>query len=179
MNSKFDRQQELEDELIRIIPLKAEHFEALYEVASDPLIWEQHPNKDRYRRDVFETFFEGALVSEGAYLVLDKKTGEFIGSSRYYDLDEEQGVVAIGYTFIARKFWGQNYNPALKRLMINYAFKYLNSVIFHVGSQNLRSQKAVERLGANKIGEQEVAYYREPIKLNYIYQLTKPDWISR
>ena len=179
MNNKFDRQQELGDELIRIIPLKAEHFEALYQVASDPLIWEQHPNKDRYRRDVFETFFEGALASEGAFLVLDKKTGEVVGSSRYYDLDEEQEVVAIGYTFIARQFWGQNYNPALKRLMINYAFKYLNSVIFHVGSQNLRSQKAVERLGANKIAEKEVAYYGESAKLNYIYQLTKSDWISR
>ncbi|WEK21032.1 MAG: GNAT family N-acetyltransferase [Candidatus Pedobacter colombiensis] len=179
MNSKFDRQQELEDDLIRIIPLKADHFEALYQVASDPLIWEQHPNKDRYRRDVFETFFEGALASEGAYLVLDKKTGAVIGSSRYYDLDEAQGVVAIGYTFIARQYWGQNYNPALKRLMINYAFQYLDSVVLHVGSQNLRSQKAVERLGAKKIDEQEVAYYGEPAKLNYIYQLTKADWISR
>lgn len=177
MNNQFDRQQELEDDLIRIVPLKAEHFKALYQVASDPLIWEQHPNKDRYRAEVFETFFEGALASEGAYLVLDKKTGEVVGSSRYYDLEDDH--VAIGYTFIARKFWGQNYNPALKRLMINHAFQYLNSVVFHVGSQNLRSQKAVERLGASKIGEQEVAYYGEPAKLNFIYQLTKSEWTSQ
>ncbi|TKC58475.1 GNAT family N-acetyltransferase [Pedobacter hiemivivus] len=175
MNNTFDRQEELEDDLIQIIPLKAEHFEALYRVASDPLIWEQHPNNDRYLRVVFEAFFEGALASEGAYLVLDKETGEVIGSSRYYDFDEEKKVIAIGFTFIARQFWGGTYNSALKRLMMNHAFEYLDAVIFHVGSQNLRSQKAVEKLGAKKIGEQVVT----PIKLNYIYQLTKADWISR
>jgi RimJ/RimL family protein N-acetyltransferase len=175
MNNTFDRQEELEDDLIRIIPLKAEHFEALYRVASDPLIWEQHPNNDRYLRVVFEAFFEGALASEGAYLVLDKETGEVIGSSRYYDFDEEKKAIAIGFTFIARQFWGGTYNSALKRLMMNHAFEYLDAVIFHVGSQNLRSQKAVEKLGAKKIGEQVVT----PIKLNYIYQLTKVDWISR
>ncbi|TCC84033.1 GNAT family N-acetyltransferase [Pedobacter hiemivivus] len=169
MNNTFDRQEELEDDLIQIIPLKAEHFEALYRVASDPLIWEQHPNNDRYLRVVFEAFFEGALASEGAYLVLDKETGEVIGCSRYYDFDEEKKAIAIGFTFIARQFWGGTYNSALKRLMMNHAFEYLDAVIFHVGSQNLRSQKAVEKLGAKKIGEQVVT----PIKLNYIYQLTK------
>lgn len=173
MNNSFDKQRELADELIQIIPLKAEHFESLYQVASDPLIWEQHPNNDRYRRDVFESFFEGALASQGAYLILSKETGEVIGSSRYYDLEEAQ--VAIGFTFIGRAFWGGMYNSALKKLMITHAFGYLDAVIFHVGSQNLRSQKAVAKLGAKKIAEQEVS----PVKLNYIYQLTKPDWISR
>lgn len=173
MNKKFDKQQELEDDLIRIIPLKVEHYEPLYQVASDHMIWAQHPNNDRGEREVFRTFFILGLVSKGAYLILDKKTDEIMGTSRYYDLEEDQ--VAIGFTFLARKFWGGVYNSALKKLMINHAFESFDAVVFHVGNQNLRSQKAVEKLGAKKIAEQEVY----PAKLNYIYRLTKSEWNSR
>ena len=171
----FDRQLILEDDLIKLIPLKEDDFEALYKVASDPLVWEQHPNKDRYRREVFENFFQGALDSKGAYLLTDKQNGVIIGSSRFYDTDEPDSI-AIGYTFIGRDYWGGRYNQAVKKLMIDHALAHFNAVIFHIGSQNIRSQKAIERLGARKIGEQEVAYYGEPAKPNYIYEISRADW---
>ena len=117
------------------------------------------PNKDRYKRDVFETFFKGAMESKGAFLVFDTKTNKVIGSSRYYDVDTEHHSIAIGYTFVARDHWGGIYNPALKSLMINYAFQFADTVLFHVGAVNVRSQKAVERLGAKKTDEIQIAYY--------------------
>ena len=169
----FELQPSLENDLIKIIPLKPTDFETLYSIASDPLIWEQHPNKDRYKRDVFETFFKGAIESGGAFLVFDNKKGQVIGSSRFYGLDKETSTIAIGYTFIAKDYWGKNYNKALKELMINHAFRFVDNIIFHVGANNLRSQKAVGNIGGKKVGEIEMEYYGEPNRLNFIYQISK------
>jgi len=173
---KFKLQPTLENDLIKIVPLKADDFENLYAVASDPLIWEQHPNQDRYKREVFENFFKGAIESNGAFLVYDKKTGQIVGSSRYYELDEEQNSVAVGYTFIGRQFWGKGHNAALKKLMLDYAFQSVDKVILHIGATNFRSQKATEKLGAIKIADLEVAYYGEPLKWNFVYQIDKQKW---
>lgn len=170
---KFELQPRLENELIRIQPLAESDFELLYNIASDPLLWEQHPNKDRYKREVFATFFKGAIESKGAFLVSDVRTGEAIGSSRYYDVNEDAKSVFIGYTFIARSHWGKGYNPALKSLMLEHAFKFAERVMFHVGAVNIRSQKAMEKLGAIKEREQTVEYYGEQPRLNYVYHLDK------
>ncbi|MFZ5553677.1 MAG: GNAT family N-acetyltransferase [Bacteroidota bacterium] len=168
----------LKTEIITATPLKEEDFEKLYAVASDPLVWEQHPNKNRYQREVFEVFFRGAMESGGAFLVMDTKTGEVAGSSRFYDFSSEKSEVSIGYTFFGRKFWGGKYNPALKKLMLDHAFQYVENVIFHIGAVNIRSQKAIEKLGAVKISEQEIAYFGEEEKLNFIYRIEKRDWGS-
>jgi len=174
----FDLQPILENDLIQIVPLKEADFEALFAVASDPLIWEQHPNKDRYQREVFQNFFKGAIESKGAFIVYEKGTGKIVGSSRYYDFDEEKSEVAVGYTFIAREFWGKGHNRALKTLMLDYAFQFVEKVILHIGATNFRSQKATEKLGAVKVCELEVAYYGEPVKLNFVYQVDKAKWAA-
>ncbi len=172
-------QPSLKNTLISLQPLQKEDVETLYKIACDPLIWEQHPNKDRYQRNVFEIFFKGAMESGGAFLVSDTQSGKPIGSSRFYDLDNDKKSIAIGYTFLARTHWGTTYNRALKTLMLDYAFQYIENVIFHVGAQNTRSQKAMEKLGAKKIGEEAVAYYGEPTKLNFVYCIAKKDWTQR
>lgn len=169
---KFNLQpKHLKTDLIQLSPLQELNFEELYAVASDPLVWEQHPNKLRYQRDVFQNFFEGAMLSKGAFLIRDTQTNEVVGSSRFYDFDENDNSILIGYTFIGRKFWGNGYNKALKKLMLDYAFQFVETVYFHIGAQNFRSQKAIEKIGAIKIGEQEVEYFGEDSKLNYIYQI--------
>jgi RimJ/RimL family protein N-acetyltransferase len=168
----FELQPILENEYVKIIPLKKSDFETLYNIASDPLIWEQHPNKDRYKKEVFENFFKGAIESKGAFLILDNKTNLPIGSSRYYDLDLNKSEIAIGYTFIAISHWGRGHNKVIKELMLEHAFKFVNNVIFHIGSNNIRSQKAIAKIGANKIKEEEIAYYGEASKLNYVYKIS-------
>jgi RimJ/RimL family protein N-acetyltransferase len=175
----FNLQPNLENDFIRLRPLRPEDFEPLYAVASDPLIWEQHPNPDRYQREVFANYFKGAMQSGGAFLVSDTHSGAIMGSSRYYDLDEVGGSVAIGYTFIAREYWGRQYNRHLKTLMLDHAFQAVQRVIFHVGAQNWRSRKAMEKLGAVLIGEVNMSYYGEPGRPNVIYRIDKEDWIAR
>ncbi|MEK8178884.1 GNAT family N-acetyltransferase [Flavobacterium buctense] len=163
----------LKNELIKLIPLQENDFEVLYAVASDPLVWEQHPNKLRYQREVFQNYFEGAIVSKGAFLIRDTKTNEVVGSSRYYDYNEIENSILIGYTFIGRKFWGNGYNKALKKIMLDYAFDNVDKVYFHIGAFNIRSQKAIEKIGAVKVDEFEVEYYGEDAKLNFVYLIQK------
>lgn len=174
----FDWQpSNLQNELIKLIPLQENDFEALYEVASDPLVWEQHPNKFRYQREVFQNYFEGAMLSKGAFLIRDTKNNEVVGCSRFYDYNEEENSaetsVLIGYTFIGRKFWGNGYNKALKKIMLDYAFQRVDKVYFHIGAFNVRSQKAIEKIGAIKVDAFEVEYYGEDAKLNFVYLIQK------
>ena len=169
---------DLKNDLIKLVPLQESDLEELFSVASDPLIWEQHPNKLRYQKPVFQNYFEGAMESKGAFFIREATTNEPIGSSRFYDYDEKNNAVLIGYTFIARKFWGNGYNNALKKLMLEHAFQFVNKVYFHIGAFNYRSQKAIEKMGAVKIDEFEVEYYGEDSKLNYIYQINKENFFS-
>lgn len=148
---KFDIQPVLEDDLLLIRPLKNEDFQALYKAASDPLIWQQHQNKNRYTIENFTKFFDEGIASNGALAIIDKKSKQLIGSSRYKMLSEAEGVVEIGWSFLSRKYWGGHYNRAFKKLMINYALQYCNHIVFYVNSKNYRSQKAVEKLGGRKM----------------------------
>ena len=149
------------------------HFNELYAAASDPLIWEQHPNPNRYQKEVFESFFEGALESGGAFIVRDVDTGIALGSSRFYDYKPLDHEIKIGYTFFTRDCWGKGINKQVKTLMLNYAFIYIEKVVFHIGAQNIRSQIAIEKLGAKKVSEEMVAYYNEPDRLNFVYEMVR------
>ncbi len=144
----FDFQPTLSGHLLALRPLRQDDWGPLFAVASDPLIWEQHPNSDRYQEDVFRQFFADALQSGGALVVIDRATGHIIGSSRYHDFDPAGRVVEIGWTFLARRYWGGRYNGELKRLMLEHAFHCVDEVRFVIGPDNRRSRRAVEKIGA-------------------------------
>lgn len=169
-----DLQPILENESIVLFPLQEKDFTILYAVAADPEIWRQHPNKDRWKEEVFRTFFEGAVQSGGAFRVIDKTTGSTIGSTRFYDYSPGDRSIFIGYTFYATSYWGKGINPAVKELMLNYIFQFVDSVYFHIGAENIRSQVAISRLGAVKVGEQEVTYFGEAPRYNFVYKIQKP-----
>jgi RimJ/RimL family protein N-acetyltransferase len=169
-------QPKLENDKVILFPLQEDDFETLYNVASDPKIWEQHPNKDRWKKDVFSTFFEGAIQSKGAFKIVDKATGSCIGSTRYYDFDEKDNSILIGYTFYATSCWGTGINKSVKAVMLDYIFQFVSKVYFHIGADNLRSQIAIGRISAEKIAEQEIAYFGEPNRLNFVYEITKEKW---
>ena len=175
----FELQPRMQNELIKLEPLEPGDFEILYAVASDPLIWEQHPSKDRYQRLVFENFFKGAMQSGGAFRVIDNTNGELIGSSRYCNHEEAKRQIDIGYTFLARKVWAKHYNRALKTLMLDHAFKHVDRVIFKVGINNWRSRKAMEKLGGIYVGEESVSYSGEPSHPNVIFKIDAADWAKR
>jgi N-acetyltransferase len=148
----MNRQPVLKGQLLELRPLRPEDFDDLFAVASDPLIWEQHPHNTRYQEEVFRKFFQDALASGGALIAVDSKTGHVIGSSRYDGYSKEKSQVEIGWTFLARSHWGGVYNGEMKQLMLEHAFKFVDYVIFVIGIQNFRSQKAVEKLGAVRVG---------------------------
>lgn len=169
----------LQNDRALLYPLKEKDFEELYAVASDPHIWAQHPNKDRWQQAVFRNFFDGALQSKGAFKVVDKKTGKVAGSTRIYDFNASDNSVLIGYTFYGTAHWGTGLNLSVKALLLDELFKTVSRVDFHIGAENIRSQMAIGRLGARKTGEAEVAYYGEAPKRNFIYSIGKEDWLAR
>ena len=171
-------QPTLENENVILHPLQDKDFDDLYAVASDPKIWEQHPNKDRCKIEVFKVFFDGAMQSKGAFKIVNKASGHVMGSTRFYDHNQEENSISIGYTFYGREYWGKGFNHSVKSLMLDYIFQFVSIVHFHIGADNIRSQIAIARLGTTKIDEQEIAYFGEEPKMNYIYCLTKEEWFS-
>jgi RimJ/RimL family protein N-acetyltransferase len=144
----FDFQPTMRGALVELRPLRPGDADDLFAVASDPLIWEQHPVRDRYKPDVFSGFFRESLASRGALAALDCKDGRIIGSSRFHTYNAQASEVEIGWTFLARSHWGGSYNREMKQLMLRHAFQFVKRVVFLIGPQNVRSQKAVEKLGA-------------------------------
>lgn len=173
-----DTQPHLENEWVALKPLREADFNELYAAAADPEIWAQHPNKDRWKKEVFAVFFEGAMQSGGAFKIVEKSTGEIIGSTRFYDYAEADGSILIGYTFYVVRCWGKGVNNSVKKIMLDYIFQFVDRVIFHVGADNIRSQIAIGRIGAKKTGELNVAYHGESPKFNFVYEITKVDWLS-
>ena len=143
----FDRQPTLTGDLLELRPLRADDWDALFAVASDPLIWEQHPDSDRCKEHVFRRFFDEALASGGALVAIDRLTRQIIGSSRYHGFNAASRVVEIGWTFLARPYWGGRYNGEMKRLMLEHAFTAVDHVVFIIGPENWRSRRAVEKIG--------------------------------
>jgi RimJ/RimL family protein N-acetyltransferase len=172
----FELQPILSDVRVRLQPLQPTDFDSLFAVAADPLVWEQHPNPDRYQRPHFERYFQGALESGGAFLVTENQTGAVIGSSRYYDLGLQPDSVMIGYTFLGRAYWGGGYNQSMKQLMIDHALRFVPTVYFHVGFNNKRSRIAMERLGGQLVRELVVEYYGEPARHNVEFKIDRQSW---
>jgi N-acetyltransferase len=169
----FDLRPALENDLLVLRPLRATDFENLYQVASDPLIWEQHPEKSRFKREVFEVFFKEAIDSGGAFAVIDKKTGEIIGSTRFSRVKETQNAIEIGWTFLARRFWGGPYNKSMKLLLMDYAFNFVANIVFCIDENNIRSRRAVEKLGGERITELEDKILETRKKTTVIYKINK------
>jgi len=171
----FDLQPHLAGELIELRPLAPADWDELFAVASDSLIWEQHPERDRHKEEVFKVFFREALESGGAFIVIDKTSQHIIGSTRFYGYDPAKSEIEIGWTFLARKYWGGRYNREMKELLLDHAFKFVETVVFLVGEHNVRSQRAMEKIGAIKVGTATRAYGNHPPATNVKYLIRKPN----
>ena len=143
----FNLVKTLEGEHLLLREMRMDDFEELYLARSDPKIWQCHPNKDSYQQAQIETWFKLAL-QENALAIIDKNNNQLIGSSRYYEINPQQSEVAIGYTFLANKYWGGETNLELKKLMLHHAWHYFETVWLHIGEDNIRSRKAAEKIGA-------------------------------
>jgi N-acetyltransferase len=173
----FDLQPTLTGEHLLLRPLVPGDVEALWEVARDPLVWEQHPDQTRHTRAGFERFFADALEG-GALAVVDRASGRVIGSTRFYEWDPVMREVAIGYTFLAREFWGGAGNREMKHLLIEHAAHHVHAIWFHVGRDNLRSRRAMEKIGGVAALEAQRMQNGEPIDFIY-YRIEPVGWLAR
>ncbi len=144
----FDYQPVLRGEAVILRPAVAGDRDALFALASDPRVWALHPRSDRYQESVFQAYFDDGLASGGALVALCRTTGAVAGWSRYSADFARPGEIEIGWTFLGRDYWGGKINADMKRLMLTHAFRFVDQVIFRVGERNLRSRRAVEKLGA-------------------------------
>ncbi len=174
----FDFQPSLAGNLILLRPLSADDFEALYQASSDPLIWEQLPSVERHRRDVFEQFFAESLSLRTTLAIVECDSLKLVGSSRFARHSEERNEVEIGWTFLTRRCWGKGHNAEAKQLMLEHAFSFVDSVFFVAAATNLRSRRAIEKMGAKF--EQEIDWPpdAEIQDESMMYRLTKKDWVE-
>ena len=164
----------LEGELVRLRPSVAEDWEALYAVASDPLVWEVHPAHDRWQEPVFRAYFDGGIASGGALTIIDKATGAVIGSSRFDNWNPDADEIEIGWTYLAREYWGGTYNREIKRLMLDHIHRFVGTAVFTVGEGNIRSRRAMEKIGGvlrSGIVDRPMAGEMKP---HVIYEIRKP-----
>ncbi|WP_240782040.1 GNAT family N-acetyltransferase [Qipengyuania sediminis] len=143
----MDRQPRLEGETVLLRPLAVADREALYAVASDPALWALHPMHDRWQRPVFDAMFDDALAHHGALAILERATARIIGSSQYRPSAKVPDAIEIGWTFLARNHWGGTTNREVKRLMLTHLFRHAGSAVFRIGADNLRSRRAMEKIG--------------------------------
>lgn len=172
MNKAFN--PVLQNQTVALHPLVEKDFESMFAVASDAGIWEQHPYKTRWQRDVYKTFFDNSLNSNGAFRIIDVQSKQIIGGTRFYEYNETDASIAIGGTFFARKYWGTGINKEVKKLMLDYIFNYVSVVYFYIDQHNKRSQIAIGRLGAKRAGEKQVS----ESMLDFIYAISKEDWFE-
>ena len=172
--STLELQPCLVGDLLELRPIGADDWEELFAVAADPRIWELHPCSDRYKESVFREFFQEALDSKGGLVAVDRRSGKIVGSSRYRWHAPPRSELEIGWTFLARSHWGGTYNREMKRLMLGHAFQFVDKVIFLVGASNLRSRKALEKIGATLTNRRESTTLHGRVIEHVVYQISKP-----
>ena len=166
-------QPHLIGDLLELRPLAPDDWEPLFAAASDPKIWELHPASDRYKEEVFREFFREALEGRGALVAVDRQSRRIIGSSRYCWY-AAAGELEIGWTFLERAYWGGVYNGEMKSLMLAHAFTFVDKVVFRIGATNVRSRRAIEKIGATLTDRRETrTLHGKPID-HVIYQITRP-----
>jgi N-acetyltransferase len=170
---EFELQPTLTGTLVEVRPLRPGDFDALFAAASDPLIWEQHPESNRHEKAIFQRYFDSAMESGGAFAVVERSSGRIIGSSRYCNLKPAESEVEIGWTFLERAFWGGRHNGELKSLMLAHAFRFVDRVVFVIGENNVRSQKAVEKIGAERVATEDRPTSDGTVKRNVIFAIIR------
>jgi len=175
MDTKFNAQPELASSLLALRPLMREDLEGLFSAAAHPEVWAGHPAKDRYKRDVFEKYFDFLLGTASTLVVIDRSSNRIIGCSRYYAAPDQPQSISIGFTFLNHAYWGGSFNFEMKRLMLDHAFETFNEVWLHIAPDNIRSQKATSKLGAEHVYDAILNLSGTPSP-TMCFRLTKDAW---
>ena len=174
----FNLTPNLSNEYVLVRPLLQKDFEGLYACGGDKRIWAGHPNTNRYQRKEFEQWFANAVESKSALTVIDNRTTKIIGSTRFYFEAIPNNCVAVGYTFLSYEYWGGKTNYQLKSLMFDYAFIYYTSIWVHIAPLNIRSQKAILKLGAEHVKDEVVSLGKGKPACYQFYKIDRGQWLK-
>ena len=171
---KPDRQPTLTGDRVVLRPSTPDDWDALFAVAADPLLWKVHPAHDRWREDVFRAYFDAGIASGGALTIVDRATGSVIGSSRFDNWLPDADEIEIGWTYLARSHWGGGYNAEIKRLMLDHIHRFVGTVVFTVGEGNIRSRRAMEKIGGTLRPGVVQRLMAGEMKPHVIYEIQRP-----
>jgi len=175
----MDRQPVLEGERLLLRPLRDSDWDGLWAVASDRELWARHPMHDRWQEPVFRAFFADALEKGGALAVIEKASGEIVGSSRFQGYDPaDGGSVEIGWTFLARRLWGTGANAEMKRLMLEHALRYVDRVTFRVGQDNAISRGAMANIGGRLTDRIDMTEGPNGPVPHVVYEITRAEFAA-
>lgn len=174
----FDYQPSLKGTLLRLDPLVEADRDALFAVASDREIWALHPAHDRWQEPVFRAFVDDALGDEGGLVVRELGSGRVVGFSRYSMRFNQPGEVEIGWSFLSRDLWGGRHNREMKRLMLAHAFRFVPQVVFRVGEDNLRSRRAMEKIGGRLTERTQEAMLAQGPVVHVLYAISRDEFAA-
>ncbi len=173
MTSSFDFSPTLQGPRVTVRPVREDDWEDMFLAAANPRVWENHPVSDRYQEPVFRGFFDDAVACGSAFSFVDREKDEIIGSSRYHGLDVQLSEIEIGWTFLAHDYWGGSYNAEVKKLMLDHAFQFVDTVVFWVGDTNIVSMRAMEKIGGVRREEAKVRVLNGISYPHIIYEIRK------
>jgi RimJ/RimL family protein N-acetyltransferase/nitroimidazol reductase NimA-like FMN-containing flavoprotein (pyridoxamine 5'-phosphate oxidase superfamily) len=170
---------------VTLEPLDMSHVDGLFAAIADDDVFEFLPRETPRSREAMAGLVAEALRMHQTgyrvpYVTLDARTGEVIGSTSYYAIDEDNRGLAIGHTMIAKSRWRSGVNTESKLLMLRHAFDVLGAVRveWHTDADNRRSQRAIERLGAVREGVMRRQKLREngTWRDTVTYSMTDHEW---
>jgi RimJ/RimL family protein N-acetyltransferase len=174
----------LENAWVALEPMALSHVPALEQAAADGNLWDlwfttvPAPGQmTAYVEKALRGQVEGRMTP---WVVIEKASGDIVGTSRYYDITPDPYRLAIGYTWYARRWQRSHLNTACKHLLLDNAFQNLGvvAVEFHTDAYNQDSQKAIERLGAKREGVLRAHKRREDGSLRdtVCYSILATEW---
>lgn len=176
----------LEGITISLMPLEVKHKEELFEVLKSPEVWKYSWRKVSTVEDIEQILMIAVhnkkIGKHIPFIVKDKLNGQVLGTTQICSIDQVNRNVEIGWTWLSPNVWRTKVNTECKFLLLKYCFEELkvNRVQFSVSGENIRSQKAVERIGATKEG----TFPKHKVKAdgtiqdNIFYSIINEEWES-
>ena len=174
-----------ESPIVRLVELNQSHTGELWQYAKDESLWEHYTFRKMESEQKFEAFIRNTLHEaetgkEFTFAIIDSTTGHLCGTTSFLDIQPASRSLEIGRTWIASHLHGTGFNAECKFLLLRFCFEKLGliRVFFKTDSNNLRSQKAMEKIGAKYEGTLRNHMIREDgtFRHSAYYSIIEGEW---
>ena len=174
----------LKNDIVKLIPMELAHVDGLFQAAQDERIW-THMSVELLTRESVELYVTDAVNkresgTDFAFVIVDAQSDQIIGATWYLDISLQHKRLEIGSTWLNPSYWRTNLNTNCKYLLLQYGFEELGMqrIQIKTGHENIRSQQAIERLGATKEGVLRSHMIRKEgtIRHTVMYSIIQEEW---